>query len=313
MLNDKLIKRDHLHYFFDRYNEPALYVDPGEIIRVEAERADSMYLDIDRPCFSNRKQVMNTRPNPVTGPIYIKGSEPGDRLLVTVIDVLPCPDNSLGYITYVPGQGALMDPFSLAEGPQPSTLWCTIIDNMLTMGFGGKTLTIPVEPIIGTIGVAPADERTATYWNGQNFLGNVDCPSAKAGNTIVLPVNVEGAMLSLGDIHAKQGHGELAGCAVECRGDAIIRVDVVKGSESGYCEWPQINNDDFIGSIGCVMNSLERSVQAATFDLVKRLELFYGFRAIDAYMLLGQCAEIEICQATNPFFSCLAKIKRKYI
>ena len=313
MIIDKILKRNCIHYYFGRNNKPAVAMASGETILVEAERADSMYLNEDRPVFNNRNEVMVNGPNPVTGPIFIEGAIPGDRLLVTILDIKPCPDGSLGYVTYVDGQGALMNPYTLNAGHDPSTVWCRMEDKRIILKLGVKDVVLPVEPFIGTIGVAPPEERRASYWNGQEFAGNIDCPSLKVKSTIVLPVHVEGALLSLGDIHARQGHGEIAGCAIECRGDALIRVEVVKGENSEYYEWPQVNTAEYIGSVGCIMNSLDKAVQAATYDLLRRLELYYGFSTMDAYLLLGQCVEFEICQMTNPFCCCLAKINRRYI
>lgn len=103
------------------------------------------------------------------------------------------------------------------------------------------------------------------------------------------------------------------GCAVECRARVDIQVDVTKAGRMGYFGWPQINNDVYICSFGFVDNSLEKSVQHAAFDLVKIVEHECRVTFMDAYMLIGQCVEIEICQFTGEFRSVTTKSKRKYI
>jgi acetamidase/formamidase len=232
---------------------------------------------------------------------------------VSINRVVPCPDGSLGYITYVPGPSALMPPFSLLSDLAPETLWVTVEGGRMTIPFKGKTRTIETRPMIGTIGTAPKRERVQSYWSGKHYGGNMDCSLVCQGNTVILPVNVPGALVSLGDVHVRQGDGEVSCCAVECRGEVEVRIETLSRQEARYFEWPQVNGPDFIGSIGCVQNSMEKSVEAALIDLVKRVELYHGFRTLDAYQLVAQCVELKVCQAVFPHFACLAKIDRRFL
>lgn len=310
---DYIIKRDQIHFYFDKSNQPVLAVKPGRTIKIETERADNMVLTEKAPVFRNRREVLAKGPNPVTGPIWVEGAKPGDKLAVSIIDVVPCPDQSLAYVTLVPGPSGILPPFSLYPEFKPETIWCKVKNGKFSFPLKHREMHIPVEPFIGTIGVAPAEERVASYWFDREFVGNIDCPGVKPGNTVLLPVNIDGALLSLGDVHVRQGHGEISGCAVECRGEVVIRIDLLKEKEAQYFEWPQINGSDYIGSVGCIKHSLESTIQAALYDLVKRLEKFYGFELIDAYQLVAQCVELEIGQFTFPHYSCLAKIKKEYL
>jgi amidase len=312
MQTDRRLTLETTHLFFDRRNPPVGTICPGETITIETERADGMVLTPESPVFRDRQDVLDQGTNPVTGPIFVEGAEPGDRLAVTVLEVVACPDGTPAYVTYMPGPSALMPPYSLGGDFPSRTIWCPIEDGELRFPLKHRELRLPLDPFIGTIGVAPADERRASYWNGQDFVGNLDCPSLRAGATAVLPVNVPGALLSLGDVHARQGHGEIAGCAVECRGEVTVRVELLKPAEAEFGEWPQVNTAGFLGSVGCVAGSMELSARAALHDLVLRLERFHGFDRLDAYWLLGQCVELEVCQLLCPHQTCLAKIGRRY-
>ncbi len=103
----------------------------------------------------------------------------------------------------------------------------------------------------------------------------MDCPDIGEGATVVLPCNVDGALLSIGDIHGAQGDGEITGCALECRGEVKVRVTVLKKEEAKYADWPQVNTDAFIGSIICggALN-LSDQIRAGYVDLVKRMERY---------------------------------------
>lgn len=158
-----------------------------------------------------------------------------------------------------------------------------------------------------------AEGVTHSFYSAKSMLGNVDCHHIKKGSTIIMPVNVEGALLSLGDLHAKQGAGELLGCAVECDGRVTISVEVIKGTDPSWFGWPQVNTREFIGSLGYRDNSIEQSVKEAVYDMMKRLETDYGLTYMEAYMLVGQCVNIEICQMLGQACGVLATIDRKIL
>jgi amidase len=308
-----MIGWDKIHSVFDKDLPPAARIRSGATVTLQTERADCMLLSPKKPVFKNRNEVIEANPNPVTGPIFIESAEPGDFVRVTIVKIVPCPDGSLGYVTYVPGPSALMPPFSLLDDREPETLWVNVDSGHMTIPFKGKTRRIETRPMIGTIGTAPKTERVQTYWSGQHYGGNMDCSLVCEGNEVILPVNVAGALVSLGDVHVRQGDGEVSCCAVECRGEVTARFEVLKPKDAQYFEWPQVNGPDFIGSLGCVQNSMEKSVQAALFDLVKRVEVHHGFTTLDAYQLVAQCVELRVCQAVFPHFACLARIERRYL
>ena len=144
MQYDHLVERKDVHYYFDACYEPLCRVLPGQTVKFETERADGMVLTEESPVFKDRQEVLVSGPNPVTGPIYVEGAEPGDRVAVAVLEVAPCPDGSLAYVTHVPGPSGLMPPFSIREELPPRTYWCRVVKDGGTgkdgSGYGDGTI-----------------------------------------------------------------------------------------------------------------------------------------------------------------------------
>ena len=310
----KLLTRDreNVHFLIDRGNPPKISIKPGEKLAVQTIRADDMYLSRENPVFRDHEHVMEVRSNPVTGPIYIEGAKPGDRLAVTIEDIRLGDCGNEGYYTYVPGQGLFANPF-YPECYPPQTEWCDVRGKSLTLRMGGKDIPVETEPFIGTISVAMKEDVTASYWSSKEMLGNVDCHHIKKGSTIVMPVNVEGALLYLGDLHAKQCAGELLGCAVECDGEVTLSVEIIPRDDPSYFDWPQVNTPRFIGSLGYKDNNIEQAIRHAVYDIIKRVENDYHVPFMDAYMVAGQCVNIEICQMLPGACAVLATLDRQVL
>ena len=236
---------ENVHYLLNREMEPRLYVKPGETVKVECVRADANYLNDKNPVFKDRAEVLELRSNPVTGPIFIEGAAPGDWLSVDILDIELGDDGTQGYYTYVPGQGIFFNPFSPWDYPG-QTEFCDVTKELLELNFANRTVLTKKEPFIGTIATAPREDVIAAYYSSKEWLGNVDCQQIRKGSSVVIPVNVDGALLSLGDLHAKQGAGEMLGCAIESAGAVTMRINVLKKGSAGYFGWPQVNRPEFI-------------------------------------------------------------------
>ncbi len=159
--------------------------------------------------------------NPQTGPFHIEGAEPGDTVAVHFVSVEPARDWAAS--TTVPLFGALTSTHSTAtlQPPLPETVWIWQLDRTRRTALfrareGGIELELPLDPMHGTVGVAPANLEVRSALVPDAHGGNMDTPEMRAGVTCYLGVNVEGALLSLGDGHARQGEGETCGVAVEC-------------------------------------------------------------------------------------------------
>lgn len=303
---------ENIHFLIDAANEPRIFIKPGERLEIETIRADNMYLSRENPFFRDHDHVMSVLANPVTGPVYIEGAEPGDRLCVHIEDIVLGDSGNEGYYTYVPGQGVFANPYYPEVFP-PQTEWCDVRGERLNLRLGNGHVAVETEPFIGTIGVAMEKDVTYSFFSSKSMLGNVDCHHIKKSSTVVMPVNVEGALLSLGDLHAKQGAGELLGCAVECDGKVTISVELIKADHLAWFGWPQVNTDRFLGSLGFRKYSIENSIKEAVYDLMKRIECDYQIPFMDAYMIIGQCVNIEICQMLGEACAALATIDRRIL
>jgi acetamidase/formamidase len=308
----KKLKRisSNTHFLIDASIAPKLTVKPGESFALETVRADNMYLSRQNPHFRNHEHVMQVQANPVTGPVYIETAKPGDRLEVTIENIALADAGTEAYYTYIPGQGVFANPYA-PEAFSCQTRWLDVSKKTLEMHVGSKKTIVPTEPFIGTIAVASLEESFLSFYANKKIVGNIDCPQLKKGSVIVMPVNVEGGLLSLGDLHAKQGDGELVGCAVESDGTVTLSVKVIK--KGGYFNLPQINTKEAIGSVCTIDNNIEAAIRAATYDIIKRIETDFSIPYIDAYMLAGQCLKIQICQMIGSACTAYVSMERKIL
>ncbi|MDR2094120.1 MAG: acetamidase/formamidase family protein [Treponema sp.] len=287
--------RENAHFYIDAQNEPRLRVEPGESFCLETIRADNMFLSRDRPFFRDHREVMEVLANPVTGPVYVEGAEPGDRLEVLIEDIRLGDSGNEGYYTYVPGQGLFANRF-VSEVFPPDTCFCKVSGDTFQLRCGSGKFELKTEPFIGTICVAMKGKVSLSYDANREMVGNVDCPNIKKGSAVIMPVNVPGALLSLGDLHAKQGDGELLGCALESDGAVNLSVNLIKKGDPRFYELPQVNGDGRVGSICTVPNNIEAAVKGAVYDVIKRLEAALKIPFMEAYMIAGLCIKIQICQ-----------------
>jgi amidase len=252
--------------------------------------------------------------NPVTGPIYVEGVEPGDCVALTFEEIVPGAVQGQGYTVLTPGLGGLVSNYTLQPPLEPRTVICPIRDGKVLFPAGKGTVEIPTAPFLGTIGVAPAGERRLSFLQGADFLGNTDLPLNGIGATVVMRANVPGALVSFGDAHAVQGDGEISGAAIECQADVTCRLDRIPQAEAQYVSLPQVNTPDFIGSIaGSSGVHLGDVVRAAYVDIVQRLVRFHGFELSEAYLLACQTARVRVGQVVDPLYCAAVTIDRRYI
>jgi len=309
------LMRDSLHFYFDRMIPPALKISSGERVEIETEDAIAGQLTpetVDRLTHAEMRANIPCS-NPVTGPIYIEGAAPGDAIAVTIEAIEVAPAEKYAWTIFDSYEGLLTQATATLNRPLRETnRILPISGDALHFEFKNKTIPVPIQPAVGTIGVAPVGERRYSYLNGNDFLGNVDIPALGAGKTVILPVHVAGALLSLGDVHAVSGQGEISGGAADCRGIVRIRIELLKRAQLKYFNLPQLNSDVFIGSIAAA-GSLDQAVKQAYRDLILRMQQ-HGFEIIEAYQLLSSVGEVQIGQMIPPLFqSALAFVKRQYV
>jgi acetamidase/formamidase len=166
-----------------------------------------------------------------------------------------------------------------------------------------------MDPMHGTVGVAPANLEVRSALVPDAFGGNMDTPEMRAGVTCYLGVNVEGALFSLGDGHARQGEGETCGVAVETAMNTVLAIDLIKGKP---CAWPRLESATHIMSAGSA-RPLEDAFRIAQLDLVQWLGADYGLDPLDAYQLITQAVESPLANVCDPNYTSVAKMPKQYL
>ncbi|MCA1223843.1 acetamidase/formamidase family protein [Streptomyces sp. 8L] len=252
--------------------------------------------------------------NPQTGPFYVEGAEPGDTVAVHFVSIEPARDWAAS--TTVPLFGALTSTHTTAtlQAPLPEVVWMWQLDRERgTCRFSARDsdieIDLPMDPMHGTVGVAPANLEVRSALVPDAHGGNMDTPEMRAGVTCYLGVNVEGALLSLGDGHARQGEGETCGVAVECAMNSVVVVELLKGVST---PWPRIESDTHIMSTGSA-KPLEDAFRVSQLDLVQWLARDYGLSELDAYQLLSQAGEAPVANVCDTNYTCVAKIRKEWL
>lgn len=252
--------------------------------------------------------------NPQTGPFYVQGAEPGDTIAVHFVSIEPARDWAAS--TTVPLFGALTATHltALLHEPLPEVVWIWQLDRTtrtcrFTARHGDFSVDLPMDPMHGTIGVAPANLEVRSALVPDAFGGNMDTPEMRAGVTCYLGVNVEGGLLSLGDGHARQGEGETCGVAVETAMDTVIVVDLLKGTP---CPWPRIESDTHIMSTGSA-RPLEDAFRIAQADLIGWLGSDYGLETLDAYQLVTQAVESPLANVCDTNYTSVGKLAKRFL
>lgn len=252
--------------------------------------------------------------NPLTGPFYIDGAEPGDTLAIRFLSLSVNGKQGIGALA--PGFGALnsTDLTPMINTPLPERIWFYPIDpqtNTATFQADDSHFTtkIPIRPFLGCIGVAPAEGESRSSVVPGNFGGNMDAPEASVGNTLYLPVNVPGALLYFGDGHAAMGDGEIAGTAIEVPLRVRLQVQVIKHRQTA---WPRFENDHELMAAG-ITRPLDDSLRIAFAQLVDWIHQAYGLSNLDAYELLSKVARIRLAEMVDPNYVIIAKIDKRFL
>jgi acetamidase/formamidase len=200
------------------------------------------------------------------------------------------------------------------QQPLPEVVWIYDVDaGKRTVTYraraGEYAVELPLDPMHGTVGVAPASFEARSSLVPDAHGGNMDTPEMRAGTTCYLGVNVEGALFSIGDGHCRQGEGETCGVAVEAAMDTVIAIDLVKGR---LTPWPRLENDSHVMSAGST-RPLEDAFRIAHVDMITWLCEEFGFETLDAYQFLTQVSESPVANVCDPNYTFVTKVAKRYL
>ena len=289
-------------YVFSRYLQPVAEVEPGEEITLLTEDA---YCGLLLSEDDDIEEVEKRRggPNPQTGPVVVKGAKARDTLKVSILEIEPgrdwavsCVHKFFGGLT--PNKFTRMINIGLSD-----KIYLYRFDNEGMMRHD-DFLRFPWKPFMGTIATAPDMEAISTLTPFENG-GNMDCPDVKPGNTVYLPVSVDGAWFFTGDCHANQGEGELCGTALEISAKVKLKFEIIKGKK---ITWPRIESPDEYMVVGSA-RPMEDAARIAYAELIDWMAEF-GWDRLDAYQALTQAGKLYCANMVDTNYSMVAKVSK---
>ncbi len=287
------IPRENVIYKFSKESKPVAHTKPGDIVVFETIDALGRQITSEDIVLEN---IDWGKVNPATGPLFVESAEPGDTLVVDVLDIRV---DSSAVIIVVPGFGVLGDREFKARAK-------ILVRKGDFLEF--DSIRVKLKPMIGVIGVAPREGEIATGDLGEHG-GNMDVALLGKGVRLYLPVFVEGALLALGDLHMVQGDGELCVSAAEVSGEVTVRVDLIKNRRPRY---PVLETND-VYAILAYGDSLEEAVYRASSEAVNALMRENDLEFEEAYMLGSLMVNLRINQVVDPHKGVRAEIPKTYL
>jgi acetamidase/formamidase len=302
---------DELSYTFGG-RAPVRRISPGTVLELYTE-----------DCFGGRVRGVDDLAsvvcefpylNPVTGPFHVDGAEPGDTLAIHFVSIEPARDWAVA--TTFPHFGALTGTHTTAmlQPALDEVVWRYDVDAAAGVvryhaRRGDYSVELPLDPMHGTVGVAPAAFEARMTITPDAHGGNMDTPEMRAGVTAYFGVNVPGALFALGDGHCRQGQGEVSGTGVESAMNTTVVVDVVKGAGT---PWPRLESDAALMSTGSA-RPLEDAYRISQHDLVTWTAGLVGLDVLDAYQLVSQAGEAPVGNVCDPNYTMVARIDKRYL
>ena len=289
------------HFGWDNTLAPALRVAPGSTIEFHCHDSSAGQLGPS----STLQSVVDLdfgKINPVSGPIYVDGAMPGDVLKVTLEGFAPkvFDGKGFGWTANIPGFGLLADQFK-----DPALCLWSYDPTTMEPALWGKSAKVPLKPFSGTIGNAPAEVGHHSVVPPRRVGGNLDIRDLTSGVTLYLPVEVEGALFSVGDTHAAQGDGEVCGTAIESPMNVVLTLDLVKNQPLKTPRFttpgPVTRHLDAKGyeATTGIGPDLMTAAKDAVSGMIDLLQAQQGISAVDAYMLCSVCGDLRISEVVD--------------
>ncbi|MBN1248525.1 MAG: acetamidase/formamidase family protein [Anaerolineae bacterium] len=285
-------------------HEPVLRIDDGDTVETTT---------IDAHGYDRHGEQVADSPNPQTGPFYVMGAEPGDAVAIRIEHAYP--NRATGW-TYTPVALHVVDAGFVHALPaeRERLTWALdlaagtarVEDPVPEHARGLARLVLPLAPMLGCIGVAPAHGQAIWTATSGPHGGNMDYRGLVTGTTVVFPVSVPGALIHLGDGHAVQGDGEIVGTGIETSFDVRFSARILKGKQVG---WPRGEDADFIFTLGNA-RPLDQALQHATTEMLRWLQDDYGLSVTAASTLLGQVVRYEVGNVYDPAYTVVCKVAK---
>jgi acetamidase/formamidase len=296
MTKTHTIHGSHHHFGWDHSIPPVLRVEPGTT--VEFECVDAGGGQVTRQ--STAADMANldfAKVNPVTGPIFIEGARPGDGLKVTVGAFAP---SGFGWTANIPGFGLLADQFT-----EPALKLWNYDRSGSKPALFSDAAKVPLKPFAGTIGLALAEPGLHSVVPPRRVGGNLDIRDLAVGSVLYLPIEVAGALFSVGDTHAVQGDGEVCGTAVESAMNVTLTFELEKGANLKTPRYTtpgpvtrHLDSKGYDVTTGIGPDLME-GARSAVSQMIDLLADRYGLSPVDAYMLSSVCADLRISEIVD--------------
>jgi amidase len=281
---------------------PALRIADGDTVVTST---------VDARGYDRSGEQVTDRGNPQTGPFYVEGAEPGDAVAIYLEHLAPNRETGWTSTQVAPN---VVDPVDVPLLPAREIVTWRMDPAAGTARLaeppaGLEHLVLPLAPMLGCIGVAPAGGQAISTATSGPHGGNMDYRGYVAGVTAIFPVFVPGALIHLGDGHAVQGDGEIAGTGIETSFDVRFTVRVIKGRSIG---WPRGENATHIWTVGNA-RPLDQAVQHATSEMLRWLQADYGLSAVAANTLLGQVVAYDLGNMYDPAYTMVCRVAKEVL
>ena len=281
--------------------EPVLSIKPGDRIITST---------IDAHGCDEHGQKVAENPNPMTGPFYVEGAEPGDTLLVHLDKI--CPNRDSGWTSSV-FRPNVVEALYVKKLPEKEYRDWNIDLKKRTVHHvnsdGKKIVELPFAPMLGCIGVAPPEHQSISTITCGPHGGNMDYRCIGEGVTLHFPVFTQGALLFFGDGHAVQGDGEITGTGVETSFDVHCTVQLRKDKA---ISWPRGETSNRLFTIGNA-SPMEKALQYAITEMLRWLEADFNIDIERAGLILGQAAEFDVGNIISPDYTMVCKLRKDLI
>lgn len=280
---------------WNRTHRPLLTVNSGDVVEIDAPDCSNGQICASATLADFSAMDM-AQLDPISGPIHVRGAEPGD---VVQVDILRVAVADFGWSAVYKGVGLLQEEF-------PDE-WFHVWD--LSDGLAAELVPgvrVPLEPMLGIVGCTPDSAVTLDAVPPHRCGGNMDMQFARAGSTLFLPVQIDGAGVGIGDPHAAQGDGEVGGSGIETPARITVRLTLLKRrvlrfpvfEVAGPLERPRAETAGYYGATGIGPDPYG-AAQDALRGMIDLIVAPYGLEPVQAYMLCSVAGDLRISEVVN--------------